>query len=150
MISKLLPTQPLISRCAVNDRNGWQKMTRNDHKGNSTNYNQQSAIEFNNSRAFKLPLDNCYCGMQIDDDVFQASDNYNDEIHSQIKNIHDKSSVKKRPNIVINKHQENDVILTRNTVVERTNPGNSTYAHITSQGEKTCIVGDSICRPIDG
>ena len=30
-----------------------------------------------------------------------------------------------------------------------TNPGNSTYASITQHGEMTCIVGDSICRPIN-
>ena len=53
----------------------------------------------------------------------------------------------RRPHVVFNRHQDNDIPLKNS--ISRTRPGNSTYRDILKNGEKVCIVGDSICRPID-
>lgn len=55
-------------------------------------------------------------------------------------------STKSRPNVVINEYPENDTRVFR---PPKHTPGNSSYANMTKQGNKTAIITDSICSRIN-
>ena len=129
----------------IDDESTWEVVKRKKHP----NYNNQSSINHRN-KINTVSIQNRFNGMLLDI-VVPNNEDYRDEIITDITNnkVLNVSDERKRPNVVINRYHHNDILIKRKNVVERTLPGNSTYADVAKQGEKMIIVGDSICRPID-
>ena len=124
----------------------WELVSNKKDTFNNARSNQNTNDYYN-----VLPLQNRYTGMSIDPEVLNNdSISTNIRSHSNYKTAYESNSIRKRPANIINKFAENDLLIQhKKKVVERTYPGNSTYSDIIRQGEKICIIGDSICRPID-
>ena len=116
------------------------------HNDISTNNNMHSANKI---------LD-CEPVGNTGDDVFQSEQNswnVDDNVDASSiakQQLFKKSSYSKqhetlRPNVVINKYPENDLLIYH---APKHVPGNATYANMTSKGTKTAIITDSICSKI--
>ena len=116
-------------------------------------YNQSSAVNHNIMQLgnFYAPLS----GEEIiqDETVTNVNDFDPAKIDKRNITIRRKGKVNHKPvnnGIHVNQHPENDQLLLRGrSVVNQTYPGNSSYAHMVTRGEKVCILSDSLCKPID-
>ena len=88
-----------------------------------------------------------------DDDVIT---NTNDELQTPTNATRRNMKVNIRPETVINKYPERDAVNYRQNTennlthpVKRTIPGNSSYADLTKNGKKICILSSSLTKPIN-
>ena len=104
--------------------------------------NRSHVIQRNtsNKTTNDVPLYNRFNGL-INEETYSLENNshINDQgidFTKTTTNASKSFNFNKRPNIVINKHHANDVLLSQDNVVKRTFPGNSTYADISKNGKK--------------
>ena len=140
--NELNTKKPCSTDNIVNKENKWNLVNKkNSGKRDVTNI------------CSKLQLTNRFDGLTVEessDDINDINENIASNSHgykqADINAQYEKSH---RPQIVTNDYNDNGILIPRRNAMKFTNPGNSTYANITHRGDMTCIVGDSICRPIN-
>ena len=86
--------------------------------------------------------------MYIDND--REHNNFNERINEAPATTHlNKSTINKQKEFIVNNFPDNDVLLRNAPAIQRTHPGNSTYANITKRGKKIVIISSSICKRIN-
>ena len=119
---------------------GWNTRTRNNSSNKLSNKINQSQ---------NILIDNRYRYLIVDDDAeIVADSNFDEEGEKYIPNqklYRSLPKVERRPNVVVNKFQEND----KATYVKKVLPGNSKYSDMIRKGKKVCIFSDSICKRVD-
>jgi hypothetical protein len=134
----------------TNDYLGWKTAKSNSY------LNTHSILSLkNHSKSNEVPLYNRYNGLineefSMPDDDERVNDScFNGSCFNGVTLNRDSNYINRtRPEIVVNEHCDNDILL-RHDAVKKMYPGNSTYADITNRGKKICLLGDSIIRRID-
>ena len=126
-----------------NNSNNWQFVDQRTHM----NQSNKSSNKHND-----VPLRNRFNGLFNEEMYSREKINHSNDqgIDFNISNNASSSfNINKRPNIVVNKHHDNDILpKSRDNVVKRTLPGNSSYANISKSGKKICLLGSSIIQRI--
>lgn len=116
----------------------WQSV--NNSRSHSNHYNKRG------NKINDILLQNRFEGL-VNQEI-NTSDNYNHFNENQRSERNGNIYNNKRPSTVINEHGDNDIMFTRENVVKKTHPGNSSYADISSRGKKICLLGSSIIQRV--
>ena len=124
-----------------NDYN-WHHVKHTSHSNHSNSINKINDI----------PLHNHFEGLVNEEiNITNISNRFNDQRPSKNFTSNNTSTFihnQKRPEVVINKHCDKDILFRSENVVNKTRPGNSSYADINKRGKKICLLGSSIIQRI--
>ena len=117
------------------------------HVKHTSHFNHRNSINKIND----IPLQNRFKGLVNEEIITDTNKLFNDKRSSEnftSQNISTFNHNKKRPDVVTNKFCDNDIISRGENVVNKTRPGNSSYADINKHGKKICLLGSSIIQRI--